>query len=148
MSSTHLSLNIHLVFGTKNREPMTSTEWMGALHAYLGGTTRGLGAIPLEVGGVVDHVHLLVGVKATHRVSDLVCEIKSESSRWIHEQTGKRNFAWQEGYGAFSVSPSQCDTVRKYIQTQEEHHKRRTFREDYIEMLNRSGVQFDERFVD
>lgn len=148
MPSTHLCLNIHLVFGTKNREPMISSEWMGNLHAYLGGTVRGLGAVPLEIGGVADHVHLLIGIKATHRLSDMVREIKSESSQWMHEQTGGRDFAWQEGYGAFTVSPSQCDAVRTYIQNQVEHHRKRTFREEYMELLKRAGVEFDERFVD
>jgi REP element-mobilizing transposase RayT len=147
MSSTHLSLTIHLVFGTKNREPVITAEWIGKLHAYLGGTVRGLDAVPLEIGGVADHVHLLVGMKATHRLSDMVREIKSESSRWVHEQTGKREFAWQDGYGAFSVSPSQCDAVRKYIQNQVEHHRVRSFREEYLDFLKRAGVEFDERYV-
>ena len=148
MPSTHLSLNIHLVFGTKNREPMISAEWMGNLHAYLGGTVRGLGAVALEIGGIADHVHILMGIKATHRLSDMVREIKSESSRWVHERTGRKDFAWQEGYGAFTVSPSHCDAVRTYIQNQAQHHRVKTFREEYIDFLTRAGVEFDERYVD
>jgi REP element-mobilizing transposase RayT len=148
MPSTHLSITIHLVFGTKNREPMIAAEWMGKLHAYLGGIVRGLGAAPLEIGGVADHVHLLIGIKATHRLSDVVREVKSESSRWVHEQTGGMEFAWQEGYGAFSVSPSQCNVVRDYIQNQAEHHRKLTFREEYVGFLKRAGVDYDERYVD
>lgn len=148
MSSTHLSLHYHLVFGTKNREPTIAADWRGKLHAYLGGTVRGLGAIPDEIGGVADHVHLLIGTKATHRLSDLLREIKSESSRWVHEEIGVAGFAWQEGYGAFTVSASQREAVRQYLQTQEEHHRRGSFREEYLELLQRSGVTFDERFLD
>jgi putative transposase len=148
MPSTHLSLNIHLVFGTKNRQPMISTEWMGNLHAYLGGTVRGLGAAPLEIGGIADHVHILMGIKATHRFSDMVREIKSESSRWVHELTGRKDFAWQDGYGAFSVSPSHCAAVRTYIQNQAEHHRVKSFREEYLEFLKRAGVEYDDRYVD
>lgn len=148
MPSTHLSLNIHLVFGTKNREPTISAEWMANLHAYVGGTVRGLGAMPLEIGGIVDHVHILMGIRATHRLSDLVREIKSESSRWVHELTGRRDFAWQEGYGAFAVSPSLCDAVRTYIQKQAEHHRVKTFREEYLDFLTRAGVDYDEHYVD
>ena len=148
MSATHLSLHYHLIFGTKGREPMIAPAWRGKLHAYLGGVVRGLGAIPDEIGGVADHVHLLLGAKATHRLADLLREIKSESSRWVHEDIGAAGFAWQEGYGAFTVSASQREAVRQYIQTQEEHHRRRTFREEYVEMLTRSGVEFDERFLE
>lgn len=148
MPSTHLSLNIHLVFGTKNREPMISAEWMENLHAYLGGTVRGLGAVAMEIGGISDHVHILMGIKATHRLSDMVRDIKSESSRWVHERTGRKDFSWQNGYGAFTVSPSHCDTVRTYIQNQAVHHRVESFREEYLDFLNRAGVEFDERYVD
>ena len=147
MPSTHHCLNIHLVFGTKNREPMISSAWMGNLHAYLGGTIRGLGGVALEIGGTADHVHILMGIKATHCLSDMVREIKSESSRWVHESGGGKDFAWQEGYGAFTVSSSHCDAVRTYIQNQAEHHRVRTFREEYLDFLKRAGVEFDERYV-
>ena len=148
MPATHLSLHYHVVFATKNRAPLIAPEWRGKLHAYLGGTVRGLGAVAQEIGGTDDHVHLLVGAKATHRLADLLREIKSESSRWVHETVGLAAFAWQEGYGAFTVSASQRETVRRYIQTQEEHHRTRTFRQEYVEWLTRSGVEFDERFLD
>jgi REP element-mobilizing transposase RayT len=148
MPSTHQCLNIHLVFGTRNREPMISADWMEKLHAYLGGTVRGLGGVALEIGGIADHVHILMGIKATHCLSDMVREIKSESSRWVHGLEGGKDFAWQEGYGAFTVSPSHCDAVRTYIQNQAEHHRVRTFRDEYLDFLKRAGVEFDERYVD
>lgn len=147
MGSTHLSLHYHIVFGTKGREASIAAPWRGMLHAYLGGVVRGLGATPQEIGGMADHVHLLVGIKATHRLADLLREIKSESSRWVHETHGVTGFAWQEGYGAFTVSASQREDVRRYIQNQEAHHRRRSFHEEYLELLKRSGVEFDERFL-
>lgn len=93
-------------------------------------------------------MHLLNGIKATHRLADLLSEIKSESSRWGHETTGLAAFAWQDGYGAFTVSASQRDVLRDYIRTQDEHHRRRTFREEYVELLTRSGIEFGERIFD
>ena len=147
MPSTHLSLHYHLVFGTKNHDPIITPSWRPKLHAYMGGIIRTLGGVPEIVGGVADHVHLLVGLKATHNLADVLREVKAVSSRWVHEEMKMPGFAWQEGYGAFTVSASQREKVRQYIETQEEHHRTRTFREEYIELLRRSGVEFDERYL-
>jgi putative transposase len=147
MSSTHLSLHYHLVFGTKDHEPFITSAWRGRLHAYLGGVIRMLGGVPEAVGGVADHVHLLVGLRATHTLADVLCETKSVSSAWVHEDPGVSVFAWQEGYGAFTVSASHLEKVRAYIQRQEEHHRTRTFREEYLALLERSGVEFDELYL-
>jgi REP element-mobilizing transposase RayT len=106
-----------------------------------------LGGVPFAVGGTGDHVHLLIGLRATHRLSDVLREIKVTSSKWVHETTGVRRFSWQDGYGAFSVSPGQADEVRKYIASQEEHHRRKTFQEEYLEFLKRNGVEYDERYL-
>ncbi|NDH85447.1 IS200/IS605 family transposase, partial [bacterium] len=106
MPSTHLSLHVHIVFSTKNREQIILPVWRDRLHAYIGGILRTLQAIPDSVGGVEDHIHLLVGIRANHAVADLVREVKSLSSRWIHEELGQTRFAWQEGYGAFTISSS------------------------------------------
>jgi REP element-mobilizing transposase RayT len=108
---------------------------------------RTLGGVPEAVGGVADHVHLLVGLRATRTLADVLREIKSVSSAWVHEEVGVGSFAWQEGYGAFTVSASQLENVRDYIQQQEEHHRTRRFREEYLALLQRHGVQFDERYV-
>jgi putative transposase len=97
MPSTHLSLHFHVVFSTKNREPRIASEWRERFHAYIGGVARNSNCIPEAVGGVADHVHLLLGLKATARLSDLVRDIKAVSSRWVHDETGDRIFAWQEG---------------------------------------------------
>jgi REP element-mobilizing transposase RayT len=147
MSSTHLSLHYHLVFGTKNHERLIASDWRARLHAFLGGVIRTLNGVPEAVGGVADHVHLLVGLRATHTLSDVLREIKSVSSAWVHENVGVRSFAWQEGYGALTVSASQLENVRAYIQQQEEHHRTRSFRDEYVALLHRCGVEFDERYV-
>jgi len=147
MPSTHLSLHYHLVFGTKGHEPVINKSWRPRLHAYLGGVLSALGGIPQAVGGVADHVHLLVGLRATHCLTDVLRELKSVSSGWIHDEIHSTAFAWQEGYGAFTVSASQRETVRAYILAQEEHHRTRTFRKEYMELLQLSGVEFDERYV-
>ena len=147
MSSTHLSLHYHIVFGTKNHEPLIHTAWRRELHAYLGGIVRTANGIAESVGGVSDHVHLLIGLRVTHRLADVLRELKAVSSGWVHNEIGMRAFAWQEGYGAFTVSASQRDAVRHYIEQQTEHHRTRTFREEYLELLCRSGVEFDERYL-
>ena len=147
MSSTHLSLHYHVVFGTKGHEAFILPAWRAKLHAYLGGIIRTAEGVPVSIGGIGDHVHLLIGLRATHRLADALRESKSVSSKWVHDEIGIREFAWQEGYGAFTVSASQLETVRDYINRQEEHHRTRTFREEYLELLRRSGVEFDERFV-
>lgn len=95
-----------------------------------------------------DHVHLLLGLKATLRLSDVLREVKKASSEWVHVTLGQRDFTWQDGYGAFSVSASLLDEVKAYIARQEEHHRRRTFQEEYLALLQKSGVAFDPRFVD
>jgi REP element-mobilizing transposase RayT len=148
MSSTYLSLHYHLVFGTKNRVPCIEPAWRARLHDYLGGTVRGLGAFPQQVGGVGDHVHLLVGLKATHRLADFVRELKKASSMWVHDDIALKTFAWQEGYAAFTVAPTDRDRVRAYIAGQEEHHRTKSFREELIEMLERAGIEYDPGYLD
>jgi putative transposase len=147
MPSTHLSLHYHIVFGTKNHDPIIQPEWRNDLHAYLGGIIRTLGGVAEIIGGASDHVHLLVGLHATHCLADVLRELKSVSSGWVHDQIGVRLFAWQEGYGAFTVSASQRNVVRGYIERQPEHHRTRTFRDKYRELLRRHSVEFDERYV-
>ena len=148
MPSTYLSLHYHLVFSTKNREPAIATEWRARLHEYLGGTIRGLGGFPEGIGGVADHVHLLVGLKATHGLADVMRELKKASSAWLHEEIGLRAFAWQEGYAAFTVSATSREAVRHYIANQEEHHRIKSFQEELVEMLNKAGIEYDPKYLD
>ena len=147
MSSTHLSLHYHIVFGTKNHEPLIQHAWRDKLHAYLGGIIRTARGIPESIGGVSDHVHLLMGLRATHQLADVMRELKSVSSNWVHDEIGIRSFAWQEGYGAFTVSASERRAVRRYIERQEEHHRTRSFRDEYLEFLRRHEIEFDVRYV-
>lgn len=147
MPSTHLSLHYHLVFSTKDRDPAIVPAWRERLHSFLGGIVGQLDGVPESVGGVADHVHLLVGLGATHRLADVMREMKSVSSRWVHEEIGVRSFAWQEGYGAFTVGAPQCVSVREYIARQEEHHRTRTFQDEYLEFLQRGGVEYDDRYI-
>jgi len=119
----------------------------GDLHAYLGGIIRTANGVAESVGGAADHVHLLAGLRATHRLADVLRELKSVSSGWVHDEIGLPEFAWQEGYGAFTVTASQREAVRRYIERQAEHHRTRTFHGEYVELLRRHGVEFDERYV-
>jgi len=148
MPSTYLSLHYHLVFGTKDRAPLIEASWRNRLHEYLGGTVEGLKGFPEGVGGMADHVHLLVGLKATHCLADFMRELKKASSAWVHEEIGMQRFAWQEGYGAFTVSASARTAVQSYIANQEEHHHKKTFREELVEMLKKAGVEYDPRYLD
>ena len=148
MASTHLSLHYHLVFGTKKREAFIDGSWRRDFHRYLGGTVRGLGGHADAVGGTDDHVHLLVGLEATHSLADFLREVKKASSKWVREEIDLRDFAWQEGYAAFTVGASAMPRVRKYIANQEEHHRTKTFREEWIELLDRAGISYDPRYID
>jgi putative transposase len=135
MPSTHLSLHYHVVFSTKKRVAMLNRDWRGRLYAYLGGIVKDLGGVPEKIGGVEDHVHLLIALRAIHRLADVLREIKSSSSRWVHEEIKRPFFSWQEGYGAFTVSALQIESVKSYIARQEDHHRRKTFQEEYVDLL-------------
>ena len=146
--STYHSIHFHIVFSTKNRKPWIKDSWIGRLHEYLGGTIRGLEAIPLKTGGVADHVHLLIGCRTTHRPSDLVREIKKSATTWIHEEIGFEPFAWQDGYAIISVSPNACPSVVNYITNQKEHHRKRTYREELERILKEAGIDYDPKYLD
>jgi putative transposase len=147
MASTHLSLHYHIVFSTKNREPWLSPTDRHRVHEYMGGIFRGLGGVAHAVGGTGDHIHIAAGLRATHCLADVMREVKSESSRWIHEELRLAGFAWQEGYGAFTFAVTDLDLVRTYVLNQEEHHRLRTFQEEYVAMLKRGQVSYEERFL-
>ena len=147
MASTHLALNYHIVFSTKNREPLISQTFQEALHRFMTGVIQNLNGVSVAIGGTSDHVHLVIRLRATHCLADVVRDIKRSSSEWIHESQKSYQFAWQEGYGAFTVSPTQIDAVREYVLNQETHHQRRTFQQEYVAMLNRSGIEYNERYI-
>jgi REP element-mobilizing transposase RayT len=135
-----------VIFSTKSRFPFIVEAWRSRLHEYLGGCIRTFGGVPLQVGGVADHVHLLVALKAVHAPADLVREIKKASTSWVRESLAAK-FQWQEGYGAFTVSPRDADSVSAYIADQEEHHRKRSFQEEYIRFLVEQGIEYDERYM-
>jgi putative transposase len=148
MASTHANLLVHVVFSTKNREARISGDVQSDLYAYLGGIVRSEGGSTLAIGGMPDHVHLLVRVRPALAVATLVGKLKGKSSKWIkHHESGDPRFAWQSGYGAFSVSESQAPVVRRYIANQKSHHRKRTFRDEFLELLEKHGVEYDERYV-
>lgn len=149
MPSTYYSLHYHFVFiSTKHRVPSIADEWRPRLWEYLGGTVRGLGGTAQGVGGIEDHVHLLVGLKPTHCLSEFMRELKKSASRWVHDEIKERSFAWQEGYAVFSISAPSRGSVQKYIENQAEHHRRRTFREELVALLEKAGVAYDPRYLD
>jgi putative transposase len=148
MSGTYVSLHYHVVFSTKKREPLIGAEWLPRLHEYLGGTVHGLGGFCQGVGGINDHVHLLISLKPTHCLSDFMRELKKASSIWVHQEVGLRHFAWQEGYSAFSVSATSREAVKEYIAQQQEHHRVKSFREELVQMLVKAGVAFKPEYLD
>ena len=146
MGSTFLSLHYHIVFSTKERRPFIKSGWRSQLHEYLGGTVRGLGGIPESIGGVEDHVHLLVGLRATHCLANFMQELKKATSVWAAEKYEK-DFFWQEGYSAFTVSCTHLDVVRQYIATQEEHHRKTDFIAELKTLLDKNGVKSEEKYL-
>ena len=146
MGSTFFSLHYHVVFSTKDRVPSIVREWRERLHEYIGGALRTMDAVSLGVGGVEDHVHVLVGAKPKHAPADLVREIKKASSTWVRDHFA-RSFTWQEGYGIFSVSRANIDAVRRYIASQEDHHRKRTFQEEYLAFLEELAIEYDPRYL-
>jgi putative transposase len=137
---------VHQVFSTKNRQPLIATDTRSRIFDYLGGALNGIGCPVVTVGGVADHVHLLFVLGRTLSLSKVVEELKKESSKWAKE-TVHADFYWQNGYGAFSVSPSNVEQVKEYIAPQEEHHQTMTFQEEFRALFRRNGIEWDERYV-
>jgi putative transposase len=146
--STFTNLRVHFIWSTKNREPLIREDFQADLYAYIGGILRERKHVLLSAGGIADHIHLLVGMHPQQSISDLVRDVKSNSSIWIHEnQTGLGGFAWQSGYGAFSVSQSAVSQVSHYIDNQKEHHGATSFKSEFIKFLERHGIEYDEKYV-
>jgi len=146
MPHSFASLLVHLIFSTKNRACDLSPELAARLFPYMAGIVRERKGVPLIVNGPADHVHLLVYVSATESMADLLRVVKTNSSRWVHEQfPQQRGFGWQVGYGAFTVSGSRADDVRDYIAAHQEHHRRVSFQEEFLTFLRKHGMAYDER---
>jgi REP element-mobilizing transposase RayT len=148
MGQTLHAIYSHIIFSTKNREPWLRADLRPRLYAYIGGIIKHRDSVLLASGGIEDHVHLLIDVHPALSSSDLVRDVKANSSRWIHESAADlKAFAWQSGYAVFSVSRSVVPDVRTYIENQEEHHRTITFKDELIAFLERHGVSYDARYV-
>jgi putative transposase len=148
MAHTFTNLLAHVVFSTSGRVPLLANEIRNDVHVYMGGILRNLNVIPLQIGGTADHVHLFIRLPADLSVADCLRVVKTNSSRWVKERWPERSrFAWQGGYGAFSVSESMRATVVRYIQNQAQHHRRISFQDEFRALLKNHCVEFDERYI-
>jgi len=148
MANTYSQLNIHCVFAVSGRQNIITEKFRDDLHRYMSGILKNDGAYPLAVGGWKDHVHVFFELPVTMAVSDQMRMLKASSSKWINDNRFVRGkFRWQEGYGAFSYARSQRDSVIRYIMRQEAHHKKSTFREEYLDLLKRFEISYDEKYV-
>jgi REP-associated tyrosine transposase len=144
MGSTFFSLHYHVVFSTKERRPFIKKQWRARVHSYLGGMIRGMNGVGDCIGGVEDHVHLLISLRPAHCLADFMRDLKKDSTNWIKDNLETR-FAWQEGYAAFTVSPSAVGSVRRYIAKQEAHHAKQAFVDELRELLGCAGIVYEEK---
>jgi putative transposase len=148
MSGTYCNLLYHVIFSTKNRYPLITPAIQPDLHAYLGGIVREREGIALIVGGMPDHIHMLLKLKPKFAVSDVIRDVKAASSKWINEtKDGFRKFGWQDGFAAFTVSHSQIDGVYEYIQNQELHHRGIDYQSELRSLLSKNEIPYDEATI-
>jgi REP element-mobilizing transposase RayT len=148
MSHTYTNLLYHIVFSTKDRRAWLDEEIAPRLYEYLGGAIRSAGGIAICINGAIDHLHALAKLRQDKAVSDVLRELKANSSGWVHRTFPPlRDFAWQTGYGAFSVSQSQVEKVKGYIANQKVHHQRVSFKEEFIALLEAHGIEYDEKYL-
>jgi len=147
MANTYTQLYVHIVFSVRGRESLIKRAWKSDLYAYIGGIILNHKSKPLAINGMPDHIHILIGYNPTTPLSTLVEEIKISSNKWIKEYHNVPMFGWQKGYGAFSYSRSSIDKVIRYIANQEEHHRKKTFREEYLQMLRDFEVEYKNEYL-
>ncbi len=148
MANTYTSLHYHLVFSTKNRERWINPEIEERVWSYLAGIAKQNKMTPIQIGGVEDHVHVLLGASPTLAPSKIAQMVKGGSSAWIHDTfPDMKAFAWQDGFGGFTVSRSNVESVADYIRGQREHHRSRTFQDEYLALLQKHGVSYDEKYL-
>lgn len=148
MSHRYSSSFFHLVWATKDRFPFITPELASKLYPYIGGIARNIKCELLIIGGMPDHVHLLITVHPTVSIAELVKKLKANATRFVREQNPQTRFEWQPGYGSFSVSVSMLETVKNYIAKQEEHHKKGSFAEEFLALLEKHGLRYDDHFGD
>jgi putative transposase len=148
MPQSYINLIYHIVFSTKDRERLITESYQARLYEYVGGIVRGQGGIALAINGMEDHVHILAKLRPDKAVSDMIRDFKANTSGWLHQVFPElAGFAWQNGYGAFTVSTSQVERVRRYIAMQPVHHQRRSFRDEFIALLQANEIEFDEKYL-
>lgn len=148
MANTFSQIYIQYVFAVKYRQNLLHKAWRDEVFKYMSGIIKEKGQKPIIVNGVEDHVHIFVGLKPTICIADLIRDVKNNASKFINEQGFvKERFSWQEGYGAFSYSHSAIENVYNYILNQEEHHRKQTFRKEYLDLLNKFEIDYDERYL-
>lgn len=148
MAGTFSQIYIHVIFAVRRRENLIGESWKDELHKYIAGIIEGKKQKSIIVNGMADHIHVLIGLRPSTNISDLVRDIKSNSSNFINDRKFLRwHFSWQEGYGAFSYSHSQLNNVYQYILNQERHHRTRTFREEYLEILEKFDITYQSNYV-
>jgi putative transposase len=147
MSDSYTNLLYHIVFSTKERRPLITPEYEPRLYEYIGGTIRGLGGLSPELNGTEDHVHLLAKLRPDRALSDVLRKLKANATGWMHDVfPAVKDFSWQRGYGAFTVSQSNVEEVRKYLRRQKEHHTKVSFRDEFIQFLRANDIEYDERY--
>jgi putative transposase len=148
MAHTFTNLLSHIIFSTKDRMPLVDASLKSELYPYMGGIIRGLGGKALKINGPSDHVHILASLPAKIAPAELIGKLKSNSTGWVHKQLDDhRDFCWQTGYAAFSVSHSQCEIMDAYIANQEEHHRKISFKEELVTFLKRHKIEYDEKYL-
>jgi len=148
MANTYTQIHIQTIFAVQNRQCLIKKGWKEELYKYLSGIIQNNGHKVLQINGMADHIHILFGLRPRQSLSDLMKEVKHDSTQWINQHHFViRRFSWQSGYGAFSYSKSQIPTVIKYIQNQKQHHKKKTFMEEYISLLKQNDINYDERYI-
>ena len=148
MAQTLVSLMVHVIFSTKNREPLITPEIEPELFAYIGGILKNNESRLLDAGGTSNHVHLLISQSKNIALSTLMKDVKKDSSVWLKTKRRElRNFHWQDGYGGFSIGKSNLPALKQYLANQKEHHRKRSFQEELIQVLNEYGIEYDERYL-
>lgn len=148
MANTYTQIHIQIVFAVQNRQSLIQKEWRQELYKYITGIVQNNNHKMLQINGMPDHIHLLIGLRPSQSLSDLMKQVKGDSSEWINKKGFTRTrFSWQAGYGAFSYAKSQVPNVVRYIQHQEEHHRKKTFTEEYLDFLKAFEIEYDERYI-
>jgi putative transposase len=148
MANTYTQIHLQFVFATKYRDASIHPSWENELYRYITGVIQNNKHKLLCINGVTDHLHFLVGFRTHQSIADFMQDVKADSSQWINSRKFlKTRFEWQSGYGGFSYSKSMIPTIANYIESQKEHHRKRTFREEYISMLEEAGIEFDPKYI-